>query len=251
MNTHNQPTTTSAAAAASLTRRIIAGGLLTAMAVGAVGVSGAAAEGGDGSKLTAARTKCLAGIDRRIDALESTSAKLADAKYLTDAHRSTLAGEVSTTLDGVKALRPQVEADTKAADLRTHCTAVVKDFRVFAVVLPKVHLTRGADAAAAAVAKMATVQPKIDAAIEAASNAGKDTTTVEADQAALSAALDKLSGDVEGLADSVLGVSPADFNADNDVLDAAKAKGKAARADGKAVREAAKKLRADLKALRG
>lgn len=235
----------------SLTRRIIAGGLLSTLAIGAVGVGTASAETGDGAKLTAARTKCIAGIDRRIEALESTSAKLSADKYLTDAHRSTLAGEVSTTLDGVKALRPQVEADTKAADLRTHCTAVVKDYRVFAVVLPKVHLTRGADAASAAAARATEVQPKIDAAIEAATEAGKDTTTVEADQAALSAALDKLSGDVEGLADSVLGVTPADFNADNGVLDAAKASGKAARADGKAVREAAKKLRTDLKALRG
>lgn len=234
-------------------RRALAAALVTGIALSGVGVigTGTASAEGTGAKFGAAKTACLAGIDRRATALDRLSGRIASDTSLTDGHRSTLDGIVSNARSAMSTLRPQVEADADAASLRTHCESVVKDYRVFALVAPQVHITRGADAASAAVSRLADAESKISDAIATAKAAGKDTAQAEADAATFSAAIDKVESDVSGLADSVLAITPADYNADSHVLDAPRAQGRTVREDAKAVRTAGTAVRASLKALRG
>lgn len=249
-------TTSSSTSSRSTLRRIVAGTVLSGLTIAGV-TAGAISAGADpatsvsGPKLDAARTKCLSAIDRRISRLDELTSKVGDDEHLTDAHRSTLSGIVSHALDGMNTLRPQVQGATDAASLRTSCTAVVDDYRVFALVAPQVHLTRVADAAAFGINKLAGVDTKIDDAISAAAAAGKDVTKATADADAFSAAVAKVGTDVSGLADSVLALTPADYNANHNVLDAARAQAKTARTDAQAARTAGQAVRADLKALRG
>ena len=235
-------------------RRILAGTVLSGLAltgVTTIGTSTAGAESPSGPKLEAARTACLTGIDNRITRLNQLTSKVSADKYLTDGHRSSLSGIVSHALDGMNTLRPQVQAATDAASLRTPCTAVVNDYRVYALVSPQVHLTRAADAAAHGITKLSDVDAKIDTAIASAAAAGKDVTTATADADAFTAAVAKVNTDIGGLADSVLALTPADYNANHGALDAARAQAKAARTDAKAARTAGQTVRADLKALHG
>lgn len=148
-------------------------------------------------------------------------------------------------------LRPQAQAATDAASLRTPCTSVVNDYRVYALVSPQVHLTRAADAAAHGISRLSDVDTKIDEAIAAAAAAGKDVTKVTADADAFTTAVAKVSTDISGMADSVSALTPADYNADHGVLDAARAHAQDARTDVKAARTVGQTVRADLKALHG
>ena len=125
------------------------------------------------------------------------------------------------------------------------------DYRVFAVLLPQVHLARIGDAAAAAQTRADGVSAKIDEAIGRANAAGKNVDAATEAAEALDDAVAKLGTDAQGLADQALAITPADFNGDKDVMDPLREKGKAVRADGKAVRAAAKTVRTELKALRG
>jgi len=256
MNTRTTSTSTSTSQRATL-RRIVAGTVLCGLSITGITAVGTASAGADpsssvsGPKLEAARTACLSALDRRVTRLDQLTSKVNGDQHLTDAHRSSLSGIVSHARSGMDTLRPQVQAATDAASLRTPCESMVNDYRVFALVSPQVHLTRAADAAAAGITKLADVDTKIHAAIDTAAAAGKDVTKATADAEAFSAAVAKVGTDVGGLADAVLAVTPAAYNANHGVLDAARAQAKTARADAKAARTAGQTVRADLKALHG
>lgn len=226
---------------------VVSGALVLGAALPAGAQTGADGTGERGDR---ARTACLGAIDKRIAALDKASETLSSDKHLTDGHRDTLTTRVDSAHTGIEAIRPQVES-AAADQLKQLCSSVATDYRVFAVLLPQVHLARIGDAAAAAQTRADGVSAKIDEAIGRANAAGKnvDAATEAAD--ALDDAVAKLGTDAQGLADQALAITPADFNGDKDVMDPLREKGKAVRADGKAVRAAAKTVRTELKALRG
>ncbi len=228
----------------STLKRSIAG-LLCAAGVFAIAAPTASAQP---AKIDTARTKCLAAIDRRVTALNTAAAKISGDKHLTEAHKSALSELVATTTAGMNTQKAAVTAATDAATLRPACEAIATDYRVFAVVIPKIHLVRAVDGLDMARTRMTNVSSKLDAGLTKAEAAGKDTAAARASASAFTDAIGAI--DTSGLADKILAVTPADYNANKAVLDSLRSTVRTEVSDAKTARDLGKKAVTDAKALR-
>lgn len=166
--------------------------------------------------LDALRTKCTSGIDKRLDTLTKLDGQIAKATNLTESHRSALTEDVATTRSGLTALNTKIAGDTDRATLKTDCTAIVNDYRVYKLVVPTVHATIGTDRAAAAVVKFGEADALLTARIEALAANGATDTELAAARAAQASAKDKVaqaSALATPVADRVIPLAPADVNA--------------------------------------
>ena len=184
--------------------------------------------------LGAAKARCTAAIDVRLAKLTQLEGRVDRAKRLTDGHRATLHGINTNARTGLTALRTKIEGDSDAATLKSDCQSIVLDYRIFALRAPQENLVIAADAETAAVTKLQSVEPKLSDAIAKAEAAGKDVTAAKAAFADLEAKVNDASQHVTGLANTVIGYQPADYNANHELLTPARTNVKTAVADLKA-----------------
>jgi hypothetical protein len=160
-----------------------------------------------------AKAKCIAAIDRRFTAIDEFQAAAAGSRALTDAHESALNDELAGAESGLTTLRASIEAATTADELRDLCPKIVTDYRVFVLEGPTVRLTIGSDTGVAGVQKLREIADRLDAAIAAAQAAGKDVGDAPAKLADLRTQVDTAESLAAPVADTVLPLTPADYNA--------------------------------------
>ena len=193
------------------------------------------------------RARCLAAIGVRLPALAAAKSDVASNRHLTDADRSALTTDIDETAVRLQTLQGEIRADTDLATLRDHCHSIFQDNRVFALVLPRTRLVVGADTATAAGDKLSDIAGKLADAIAKAEAAGRDVTQAKADLDAMKAQIasaDAAAGSVPG---AVLGLTPADWNANHDVLSPARQSLRVARTDLRVARDLAVKIRNELR----
>ncbi|HEY3239136.1 MAG TPA: hypothetical protein VGL92_06205 [Acidimicrobiia bacterium] len=194
------------------------------------------------------RARCLEAIDKRLTALETASGRLAEAEHVTDEHEATLAGIIDDTSASLDALAGEIGADTEAEALKAHCRSIFEDHRVFALVLPRTRLVVASDTAGAAADRLDQAADRIEQAIAEAEAAGQDVTQAKADLEAMRSEIDSARTSAAGVPDGILGLTPADWNADHEVLTPAREALRSARADLKAARDLARGIVAGLRA---
>jgi hypothetical protein len=197
---------------------------------------------------TERRSYCIAQIDRRVVALDRRQHELTSAKHLTDEHRAALNTNIDQTRSGLTALRDQIRTETDIDALKRECEAIWTDYRVFALVLPRTRLVTVADTEVFAAGRLTNVAGRLQAAIDKAATNGRDVTHAQADLDAMKAKVASAQSSAAGVPVSVLSLTPADWNANHDVLKPAHDALKSARGDLKAAVELAHKVVADLKA---
>lgn len=172
-------------------------------------------------------------IGRRLDTISTMRTVVADAKALTDDHRSALTAILDRSRSGLSGLKTKIDGDADLRTLRTDVHAIFADYRIYALVVRQVHLVRADDAVTAGAARLTTAATKIATAIQTAEQNGKDVGAARqhltAMQAAIAAALAQVNGD----AAQVLALTPAEWNAGTaaPVLDGARSSIASARRD--------------------
>jgi hypothetical protein len=166
---------------------------------------------------------------------------------VTDDHRTALTAIIDGTTTKLQTLRGEVAADTEVAALRGHCRSVFADSRVFALVLPRTRLVVASDLSAALAGKLDDVAGKLAGALAAAEAAGRDVTQAKADLEAMKAKTASGRTSAASVPGAVLGLTPADWNANHDVLVPARQSLQSARGDLRAARDLAGKIRDGLK----
>lgn len=197
--------------------------LATGMACTAVVALASTAWAGDpdpNSKLEDARARCIEAIEVRQTEIGELSALAASAPQLTDSHEGTIKSFLSAASIGLAALQVEIEGDQDLAELREDCTAIFDDYRIFALRAPQVHLAVAGDREAAALAKAATLVPRLQEAIDAAAAAGEDVTVAVELMAHLQEALAHAEATLTGVVDTELGFSPEQWNANHSLLSA-------------------------------
>jgi hypothetical protein len=193
------------------------------------------------------RARCLAAIDVRLPALATSRTALAGSEHVTADHEAALSVDIDETAARLRELRDAIKADTDPAVLRNHCRSIFEDNRVFALVLPRVRLVVGADTATDAGAKLRDVAGKLADAIEKAEAAGQDVSQAKLDLDLMRAHIASgvaAAGSVPG---AVMGLTPADWNANHEVLTPARQSLRSARADLRVARDLAVKIRNELR----
>ena len=194
------------------------------------------------------RTKCLAAIDVRLPALTAAETDVAANPHLTADHKAAVTADIDGTTARLQTLHGEIKSDTDPATLRDHCRSIFEDNRVFALVLPRTRLVVGADTATAAGARLSDIAAKLADAIDKAQAAGRDVTRAKADLDAMKAQIASGVAAAGPIPGSVLGLTPADWNANHDVLTPARQQLRVARSDLRVARDLAVKIRNELKA---
>jgi hypothetical protein len=155
---------------------------------------------------------------------------------------------VSAASSGLSALKTKIAADTDPATLGEDCKSIIEGYRVFALRASQTHVMIAADTEAAAVAALNTAVPKLADAISKAEAAGKNVATAKTALVDLQAKLAEAGTQAGGVAAGVIGLVPADYNTNHNVLDGARSAVKTASADLKAARADIKTITSTVKA---
>jgi hypothetical protein len=198
--------------------------------------------------LATEKVRCIAAIDVRLVELPRLDNLLASAKNTTDAHKTTQTASNTAAIAGLGSLKTKIAADADLTTLAADCKSIFEDYRVFALRAPQTHLVIAGDAEVFAVTKLNDVVPKLSDAIDKAAAAGKDMTGAKTALADLQAKLADAGTKANGLADSVIGYVPADYNANHALLDGPHSSVRAAAADLKGARADIKTIVAAVKA---
>lgn len=152
--------------------------------------------------------------DKRIDSLTAALARVERNESLTDADRTSITSTLQADLDAMHTLASRIAADSTRADALTHYHQIFTDYRVYAVALPQALYAAGADRLTG------TALPRLQQAYDTLVAKIGDSPTDE-QQALLDAmagAIDDATTQADGLAAASLAVTPADWNADHDVM---------------------------------
>ena len=238
----------------------VAGGMVlslagTAFAAGAATstVTPGAGTSKAGRTLDTLKQACEGAIDRRLTSLGDLQGKVSSSTYLTTGDKATLLGEISAENDGLAALRVKIAADTDRPTLVADCKSIVEHYRVYLLMIPKAHLMIASDAASAIGQKLTDLATRLQADIDRAKSAGKDTADAQRDLDNMKAAIGAGTGasaPVDGTLNFTLPLNPSEYAADQQNVKTARTDMGTTHTDFVQAGKDAKQVVADLKALK-
>lgn len=228
---------------------LLGAGLIVASPAAALAAAKPAAGANDSQRVTVIKSKADQEITRRLNQLGKLQSLIANAQKLSTADKTALSGEVSNTVSGLTSLKTKIDADTDLATLKTDVQAIFAEYRVYALVMPKVRLIRTADDQQAAEAKLQTLAGKLQTRIASAKANGKDVTTLQTQLDDLNAKVAAAQSISAGVEQKVLPLQPTDYNSDHGILSGYQSQLKTAHQDNQAAFQDAKAIVQALKKL--
>ena len=193
---------------------VVAGGSV----LGLPGLAGAQAGGVDAAKKT-----CDTAVARRLTSLGSAKADLDATPSVAGADRVTLDAQIEATRTGLTALKATFDADTTLEKVRTDCRRVVSDYRVYALLIPRVELVRAAGRVQAAAGTLKHLAGLLQAGVNAARGQTKDTTSAQGYVTDLGLKADTAAKTVAGVPAAVLPLDAAGYPGNRPVVVGARA----------------------------
>ena len=188
-------------------------------------------------------------ISRRLTTLGTLTSKINSATKLSASDKATLSAEVSSEVSGLTALKSKLDAETTLDGAKADAQSIYTDYRVYALIVPKVELVRVADDQQVAESKLTDLAAKLQTRITTAKNNGKDVTALQTqlnDMTAKTQAAQAISTSIES---KVINLQPSDYNSDHALLSGDRDQLKTAHQDNQAAYADAKNIVAGLKAL--
>jgi hypothetical protein len=163
-------------------------------------------------------TKGNAEIARRLTTLDTLNAKINAATHLSASDKSTLTSEVSSTTSGLTALKSTLDADTTITAAHTDAESIYTEYRVYALVAPKVGLVKVADDQQVVQGKLTTLSGKLQTRITAEQQAGKNVASLQSELTDMNNQITSASKISTNIESSVINLQPSDYNSNHAVL---------------------------------
>lgn len=202
-----------------------------------------------GNSLQAVIGRGDAEIIRRLSSLQQLATLINNATHLSATDKTTLTNEVNAEISSLTALKTKLDSEKTLTAARNDLRDIVTEYRVYALVAPKIHLIKQADDIQATDDRLTELAAKLQTRIAAEKTAGKDVSTLTTkltDMNAQIAAAQNIVGNIES---KVISLQPSDYNSDHkllagysDQLKTAHADDQAAYADAKSIVETLKTL---------
>ena len=188
-------------------------------------------------------------IERRLTTLNKLTDKVNAATKLTAADKATLSAEVSSTISGLASLKTELDSSTSLSATVGDAKSIYTEYRVYALVAPKIGLIKVADDQQVVEAKLSTLAQKLQTRITAAQQAGKNVTTLESELADMNAKISAAQAISANIESTVINLQPSDYNSNHTVLSGDNTQLQTAHADNVAAYADAKEIVSALKAL--
>ena len=165
---------------------------------------------------------------KRVATLNAAIAKVDADATLSSSDKSTVLGSLKADVTGMDHLHAALAADTTVTQARIDDHTIVTQYRVYRVALPQARVVRAADRATTkTLPRLQQAEERLAARLS--KHAAKDSDAAKAALADLQQQISSLQSDAQGLAAAALAVTPAQYDANHDVLSAPEAKAKAVR----------------------
>lgn len=200
-------------------------------------------------RLTAIKTKGDQEIDRRIARLTTLNAKISNASKLTASDKTTLTSEVAAEINDLTALKVKLDAETTPAAAGADAKSIIDDYRVYALIVPKVALVRVADDQQVVESRLVTAVNKLQTHVTAAKTAGKEVSDLQSKLDDAMAKIQASTATSSGIQSKVIALQPSDYNNDHTIVQGDYAQLMTARSSNKAALDELKSVRDSLKQL--
>jgi hypothetical protein len=157
-------------------------------------------------------------IERRLTNMNAILPKIKASTKLTSSDQSTLTNEVETTISGLQTLKTQLDSSTTVSSAVTAAQQMYTEYRVYALVLPKIDLVKTADDQQITEAKLATFVQTLQTRLTAAQNAGKDVSSLQADLTSMNSEVTAAEGISSNIESTVINLQPSDYDSNHSVL---------------------------------
>lgn len=188
-------------------------------------------------------------ITRRLNTLNTLSGKITSSTKLSSSDQAYLQTEVNNEISGLTALKTHLDSDTTLSSAITDAQSIYTEYRVYALVVPKVALINTADNQQALEAKMTTFAQTLQTRINTAKSNGKDVTTLQNELNDMTTQTNNAQSISNSMESSVLTLQPSDYNTDHSILSGDLAKLQTAHSDMSAAYTDAKNIVSGLKSL--
>jgi hypothetical protein len=128
-----------------------------------IGVANASSMTTSTNKLLQIQTRADNEISQRLSTLNSLNTQISGSSKLNSADRTSLTDEISSEVSGLTTLKTKISADTTADQASTDESTIFTDYRVYAVIVPKVELLTIADNQQNNEAKLSNVSGSLEA----------------------------------------------------------------------------------------
>ncbi len=198
-------------------------------------------------RLAKLKAKANAEIDRRLTALTKLQNLIVEVKKLTEADRTALQTQVQAETTSLSDLRMKVGSETEIAALRNDIQTLVKDYRIFALFVPKIHIFVAADRLNTVADSLAQIAVKLQTRLSEAKAAGKATTALETALADMQAKIADAKVQTAAAFTAVTVLTPEGYPGNRTQLQSAQAQIKTALTDLNKARQDAKTIVQGLK----
>lgn len=204
------------------------------LTAGAAGAAGSTSSGGSPATLSGIKAKAATEITQRVSSLNAAIAKVNAAQGL-GSGQATLDSYLGADVGPLQALNTKIQGDTTVQQARQDFATVFSGYRVYLLVLPAARIAGDADRTTDTVLPKLTSASSKAQAHENSSNQTQLAPLITDLNSQISAAANA----TNGLAATVLGYTPSEWNGNHELLSPA-------RSDTKTADAAIKKARQDL-----
>lgn len=155
-------------------------------------------------------------IARRLKTLNTLDSKVNSAVKLTAGDKSSLTSQVNSEISGLTALKTKLDGETTLAGAVTDAKSIISDYRVYALIVPKVMLIKTADDQQAVQAKLTDLSGKLKTRLDSAS--GKDVSSLQTSLNDLNSQVAAASAISSSVETKVLPLQPTDYDSDHTLL---------------------------------
>jgi hypothetical protein len=188
-------------------------------------------------------------ITRRLNTLKTLGTKVNSATKLTASDKASLSSEVSDEVSGLTSLKAKLDAETTSSAARADAQSIINDYRVYALIVPKVNLVKTADDQQVAEGKLSDLAAKLQTRITAAKTAGKNVTSLQSSLSTMNGKISAAQAISSKIESDVAGLQPSDYNSNHSVLKGDRDQLKTAQADIQAASSSASSIVSSLKNL--
>jgi hypothetical protein len=200
--------------------------------------------------LTNLQTRGAAQIKLRLTTLNNLSTVISGAKRVTASDKTSLSSEVTTEITGLTSLEAKLAAETTITGAQADVESIYSEFRVYALVDPKVHLVRAADDEQVTETSLSALATKLQTRLASEQTAGKDVSVLETSLTDLKTQVANAQAISSAIETKVLALQPSDYNSDHTILSGDAVQLKTAHSDNMTAYSDAKTIVTGLEALK-
>jgi hypothetical protein len=195
-------------------------------------------------------------IARRLASLNTLDSKITTAKNLNNSDQSYLENEVNLGINGLTSLKTILDNCATVTPVSaavqcavTNAQSIINEYRVYALILPKVQLIKMADDQLVVETNLTTLSQKIQYRITNEQAAGKDVSSLQTKLNTMVSDIKSAQTLSDGVEQAALPLQPSDYDTNHSVLSSYATHLQTARTDLQSAASLAKTIISSLKSL--